>query len=603
MCGIYLRISENSSNIQISEFDKNILEQLNSRGPDGTFSEKGHAGRFFFGFTRLAIRALETGDQPYFDTRFISVFNGEIYNTDVLSKKINDKFPKEKLPEGDMQLLGLWIYLFGPDSINSVTGMFAGYIKIDSKIYAFRDRVGEKPLYYGFYEDIFFISSLLPKIAYTNINLNSEVFMSGLLQNELSESISVLPPGTYIEIECSSEISKNSIIKHKYWEWPTRKTFLNGDKFKTFKQNTIEAIKSQLVSDVGMSVLLSGGIDSGIVAAIARNEIGPSLQAFTLSFKDSDYDEARNAAVSAKHLRMKHEIFDIDYEDLAQNVHPVLESMDIPIFDTGALSLFTLAKKVSNTHKVALTGDGGDELFRGYSLYSNVLMLNILSNLPLDKPISFLGKIIDRFHVNNGEYLGMDLKIQRALSVTSNRSVNSYYGAIGPFGGSALFDLICKRNYPNQEKYRKIITRNNMEKYFAEQVLPKIFLVKSDRMSMANGLELRAPFLDYNLIESAYDLSKFRISFKSKKANLKELGKEFLPTQILKQPKHGFSTPFHKVVKYLEIPDWKSHQDEEELSHYNKIWNNARNEIESASTPAWALLVKEHFFKKGLLLI
>lgn len=597
MCGVYLRISDKSLSQTLSEFDSKNLEQLRKRGPDGTYFLESESVFSLYGFTRLAIRALANGNQPYSNERFISVFNCEIYNTVYLEKKINTLYPKETIPEGDAQLLGLWLYLFGPQAIKEVVGMFAGYIKIGTKIYAFRDRVGEKPLYYGFFDHIFFISSNFPSSFNEFSEISDTTLISGLHSSNLSKDTFVIEPGTYIEIEENSIILNKKIRIYRYWYWPKRNLCFNGKKYGQFEQVVIESVKSQLVSDVGISILLSGGIDSGLIAALARQEIGQSLKAFTLAFKDSKYNESNLAIKTAQHLNLQHEVIEVSDEELARNVQPALDAMDIPIFDTGALSLFTIAKEVAKENKVSLTGDGGDELFRGYSIFNYVFFLNLLAKTPSKIPVKGLIYLIEKYFAKADEYLGTELKLKRALSVTTNHRINPYYGAIGPLGGTELFDLICRRVMEKSSHNLKFISKNNLENFFINEILPKIYLVKADRMSMAHGLELRAPLLDFRVIESAFSLSKLSLHLSERKANLRKMAKSYLPEEVLTQ-KHGFSTPFHKVIKYLDMPDWTSYKNEEELSYFIKIWIDAKSGKESASAPAWSLLVREHFFKK-----
>jgi len=186
-------MSKNVLSKNIKNFDSLILEQLKVRGPDGTNLVSDTSTNIQYGFTRLAIRAIDNGNQPYQNERFISAFNGELYNSDFLVSKIKEKFPTETIPDGDMQLLGLWLYLFGPEAISKTVGMFAGYITIGSKIFAFRDRVGEKPLYYGYFDDIFFISSVLPNTIYNKIALKENTILSGLSEYKISDSIYMLP--------------------------------------------------------------------------------------------------------------------------------------------------------------------------------------------------------------------------------------------------------------------------------------------------------------------------------------------------------------------------------------------------------------------------
>ena len=600
MCGVYLRIAQNKES-WIVNFDNQNLKQIENRGPNGLTSKINSSGQILYGFTRLAIRSLENGSQPFIENRFTSVFNGEIYNTKELSEKIKLHFPDEVIPESDTKLLGLWLFLFGPQSITQVIGMFAGYIHIGSKIYAFRDRVGEKPLYFGFYKDLFFISSNLLTFINNDSVVSDFTLITGLLTSKITNEVSILEPSSFLEIDENTILFNKEVKVIKYWEWPRRSLFLNKTKSNDFELVLTSAIKSQLVSDVGMSVLLSGGIDSGIVAAIARQEFGPTLESFTLSFKDSVYSESLSARNTAKHLNLIHQTIEVSFEDLANNVGATLDAMDIPIFDSGALSLFSLCKEVSKSNKVSLTGDGGDELFRGYSVFDSVFIINLLSNLPAKIPILILLNLLNRYFSNSDNYIGPELKLSRALSITSNRENNPLYGAIGPLGGTDLYSLISKRyQLEAQQKKQKFISKRDVESFFTNEILPKIYLVKSDRMSMYHGLELRSPMLDFRVIESAFAFSEIDFLFKPKKDNLKKIALKYLSSEILIAKKHGFSTPFHKVVRYLDTPDWKSPKSDEELDKFNKIWFDARNGKESAGFPAWNLLVREHFFNRSL---
>jgi len=602
MCGVYLRVFNDSKNQSILDFDSENIKQIALRGPDELVTHENVNLKIMFGFSRLAIRSLNSGKQPFIEERFTSAFNGEVYNYDELKTKIESTFPNEYVPESDTHTLGLFLFLFGPQSISDVIGMFAGYLQIGSKIYAYRDRVGEKPLYYGFYQNSFFISSNLPKAAVSNELISDFTLISGLPSDDISQDVLAVSPGTYLEIELENLFTKKNFIVKRYWNWPRRNKFINKSKLGSFESTVVKSIESQLVSDVGMSVLLSGGVDSGIVAAIARKEFGTTLQSFTLAFKDSGYSEASQAIRTAHHLDLKHEIVNISFEELASNVNQVLDAMDIPIFDTGALSLFSLCKKISSDQKVSLTGDGGDELFRGYRVFDNALALSILSNIPLNVFISFCIDLIGRYGGKNDSYIGAELMLRRARSVNSNRTINPLFGAIGPLGGTELFDLVSRRNDFSVSRREIAVTKKTIEIFFIKEVLPKIYLAKSDRMSMSNGLELRSPLLDYRVIESAFGFSEINFYFKSRKQQLKKIASKYLPSEVINAKKHGFSTPFHKVVKFMDTPNWQSPQNRQELILFNKIWFDAKNGVESAGIPAWSLLVRENFYRRQLIL-
>lgn len=601
MCGVYLRISSDKNLDELSMFDEKNLNQLGCRGPDGIFQKKENFGRICYGFTRLGIRSLEKGNQPYGDKRFTSVFNGEIYNHNHLKNLIFEKFPEEVIPTGDMQLLGLWLYLFGPSAIKQVIGMFAGYVKVNDKVYAFRDRAGEKPLFYGFINNSFIISSNLPKDLGDKYLFSNLELISGFNDGKFGDKFFSLMPGTYLELDLQGLSTDKSVTLHTFWVWPQRQIFFHHNQpSNNFESTVTNSVKSQLVSDVGMGILLSGGIDSGLVAALARKEMGSSLVAFTLSFKGSVYDESKLARETSRHLKLKHEVIEIDFEELAENVKPTLEAMDVPIFDSGCLSLYTISKAVSKNNKVALTGDGGDELFRGYSIFKYPLLLNLIANLPSKFLIEVMSKIFTKKSNSGEQYLGLELKARRALSIASNRGFNPLFAALGPLGGTNLYDQICSELGVNLNRKSRYLSKNEIEQYYVKEILPKILLVKSDRMSMAHGLELRAPLLDYRVIESAFRFTALNLAFLPSKGELKKMANKHLPKSVLNAPKHGFSVPFQNVIKHLDTPNWKSHKSNAELNEFKKVWSLARQGNESAAIPAWNILVREHFFSRSL---
>jgi asparagine synthase (glutamine-hydrolysing) len=253
---------------------------------------------------------------------------------------------------------------------------------------------------------------------------------------------------------------------------------------------------------------------------------------------------------------------------------------------------------VSKSEKVALTGDGGDELFRGYSIFQQSLLINVVTTFNFNIPFKILLKIIDLMSDSKDDYIGKTLKLRRAQSITKNRDVNPLFAALGPFGGTELFDLIVKNLDARQRSSRKFISNKFIENYYINEILPKVYLLKSDKMSMAHGLELRAPLLNHKIIECAYEVPELQLIISKRKAKLKKMAERYLPKSILTSRKHGFSTPFHHVVRFIDDPVWLSHQSSDELAEHKRIWAEAKNGNEWAALPAWSLLVKEHFFKK-----
>jgi asparagine synthase (glutamine-hydrolysing) len=203
---------------------------------------------------------------------------------------------------------------------------------------------------------------------------------------------------------------------------------------------------------------------------------------------------------------------------------------------------------------VSLTGDGGDELFRGYRVFDNALALSILSNIPLNIFISFCIDLIGRYGGKNDSYIGAELMLRRARSVNSNRTINPLFGAIGPLGGTELFDLVCRRNDFSVSRREIAVTKKTIENFFIKEVLPKIYLAKSDRMSMSNGLELRSPLLDYRVIESAFGFSEINFYFKHVKDNFIKFH-IYIYIYILIYLVDSFHSIFHLVQSTLWRPN------------------------------------------------
>ena len=598
MCGVYLRICKR----EFCDFDHQDLEsltRLSHRGPDQTVLLN-EDSPIALGFTRLSIRALDTGVQPFHFNNGASAINGELYNQDEISSMLSG----DTKPDGDMQVLGQFLNEFGIESIVHADGMFAGYLLDYEKnqLHLFRDKVGEKPLYYRLSENHIEVMSENTFYQFFPSDHRSDLARAlfGFLPEDAVGVMGVkrVAPGSFITFDLGSFSSH----VRKYWEWPSRPRTQRdglGPDPGAFKENLYKSVKSRLAADVPIASFLSGGIDSAIVTKVAQDILGYRLPAFTLSFKNSNYDESRVARISADAIGCDWRLIEVDAETLSELVPSCIGSMREPVLDSACLSLFALSKVVSKEFKVSLTGDGGDELLQGYSLFDS------LGSLVWSSKFVKISRLMLQIAVNltqtnfGGSYLSRRMKLERAASVLKHSDLNPIVLALSPLGGTKLLDELIqvmehdfRRQYaakPNQ------LSSEYLEGFYRNEVLPHLYLEKADRMSMAHGLELRAPLLSPLLMDYSSRFTHSRIQKSERKFLLREFARDFLPSEVLTAKKHGFSPPLVQVIQQLKEPNWNLERLGMNCESLQQNWRLARNGSQNAAYAAWTVLVLNNF--------
>ena len=598
MCGVYLRICRNPA-CKIEHHDSETLNRISHRGPDGAQLIKNNSARAI-GFTRLAIRALDSGNQPNIFLSCISVINGELYNQSEISALLKTT----PTPVGDMQILGQYLSESGIDAIANADGMFAGLLIDDNKeqLHIFRDKVGEKPLFYRLTENHLEVLSEntfenKPTSDRTN---NAKRAVLGFLPNgtNYENSVKRVAPGTYITFDLKTFISQ----ENRYWEWPNRPragTYKTKVELKTFKEILYSSVESRLAADVPVASLLSGGIDSAVITKVAQDILGYSIPAFTLAFKNSSYDESNAARLSAKAIGCELKVIEIDAETISRIVPSCIKSMKEPILDSACLSLYSLCAEVSKDFKVALTGDGGDELFQGYSLFESLNSLGFARKVPrlskfmIQMVLNFPGNLFERSYISNF------MKFERVNSILKHPDLNPIILALSPFGGTNLLDDAIASLDPEFKIHLNVATNNTSAKYlenfYRVEVLPHLYLEKADRMSMAHGLELRAPLLAPQLIGCASRISQSELIKSERKVLLRKFAAEFLPPEVIAAKKHGFSPPLAEIIKHLEEPVWNLAYLGLSQESLKQNWQLALKGNENASYAVWAALVLNYY--------
>ena len=590
MCGI-LGISSKNSLISEHQF-RASLEMLHHRGPDNTGVIYDKELNLALGLKRLSIIDLSAnGSQPMEDqeNRIQLIFNGEIYNYKELRKDL-EKLNHEFTSASDTEVLLHGYTEWGKDLFEKLSGMFAFAIvdKLKNEIVLVRDRAGEKPLFYSILNgELFFSSEIKPLINFPGLSKDinplslNQLFEFGYTPRSSSifRDIRKLAPGTTLTFNLKT---REHIIED-YWEISERilKTNLKLNVDESIEKNLVsqleglleKSVNSQLNADVPIGIFLSGGMDSSLITAIA-SRLRDKINTFTVIFSHyKKFDESSHARLVANTFATNH------HELEANSINPAIIDeltyfFDEPMFDSSMIPTYLLSKTVSSSCKVALTGDGGDELFGGYPHYNKLLRLRKISNyIP----------IIIRKGVSSvcNNLLPIGFRGKKTIELLSSDFVNSYPNIAEFFSNSdrkELFnnskfktqkiDTLIESNVPVIEDYISRATFSDFQNYLSEDLL-----VKVDRASMANSLEIRSPFLDREIIEFSFlNLpSSLKVEKNERKIILKKLAEKILPPTFQKDRKQGFSLP---LGSFLLEEDWYDYFHQKIIDSDQDIFNH-----------------------------
>lgn len=560
---------------------KENIRKMNSRmahrGPDAEGVLALEDGRVALGHRRLSIVDLSAnGAQPMesHSGRYAIAYNGEIYNY----KKIAAKLIEEKRVAGfrgtsDTEVLLEAIEAYGvEDAIAMCKGMFAIalYDKKERELFLLRDRVGEKPLYYGFSKGAFVFASEIGSIAaldgFENV-VNTDVldiyFTHGYIPAPYSiyRDIYKLEPGTILRIKCPYE--KKDISVTAYWSMKEAAKKGQENLFRGSREEAAEelerllkeSIREQMVADVPVGAFLSAGIDSSTVVALMQSLNKRKVRSFTIGMTEKGYNEAEAAKEIAGHLGTEHTELYITEEDAVAVIPGLAYMFGEPFADSSQIPTYLVSKMTREHVTVSLSGDGGDELFCGYTSYESVDRIwNKMKGIPyfVRKPCSSL--ILHSPLAKNPIY----------------RTKGTLLGAKGPgrlYEISYETDPLTKRISRNhtfcpykynefQEGYLKE-TNHNIMLMDMQMYHPDDILVKVDRAAMAVSLETRVPMLDKDVVEFAWSLPiEYKREGKKGKKVLRDVLYKYVPREMMERPKKGFSIPIDKWLLKPGLREW-----------------------------------------------
>ena len=577
MCGIAGLISQVPINSQKIDSFENVLRSFDHRGPDYSDTWIDNSSNIILGHNRLSIIDLSaSGHQPMssMSGKLKIVFNGEIYNFQYLKKKLDSVKEIRWKGSSDTEILIEHIDHFGlSNTLESIEGMFAFALwDIEKKnLQLVRDRAGEKPLYYALLNGEFIFASEIHEINnfFMNaLNIDHKALEQYIKKSCISapssifEEIKKLEPGQTLKFDATKF---NFSVSH-YWvvkdiiqkETKRRSIKLDNTSAKKSTLNILkEVVDSQIISDVPIGAFLSGGIDSTLISAIANDSLGGKLNTFSISFDDKSFDESSHAKVVADKLKTNHIEFKLHEDEALSLLKQVPYIYDEPFADSSQIPTLLLCRESRKYITVALTGDGGDEVFGGYNRYiygpkflslkkiiPNKLFTSFGINIFAKPLIKLMTKL--RFLPASSQ-----LRLSRFVDVfRSSKDLSGFYENITDL--SNLSDeLLIKKSYENipSTDNEEIIDLdiNDQEAlmmYDFMSYLPSDILTKVDRSSMHFSLETRAPFLDRRTVEHAWSLNiSHKIKRNSGKHVLKEIINDFIPINLIDRPKQGFSIP------------------------------------------------------------
>ena len=550
-----------------------MTRALEHRGPDGEGIYEDESAHVFFGHRRLAIVDLVGGYQPMpnEDHTILVIFNGEIYNHATLRKELISRGHVFRTDHSDTEVLVHGYEEWGEDLPARLNGMFAFaiYDKPHRRLFLARDRFGEKPLYYLMRPGLFAFASELTAmlkhpLASHSLDIRSvqKFFAHGYLPapNALYEHCRKLPGGCHLSYDTTS----GSFSIQRYWRFnmepDERLTEADDDRLADeLRALLIQAVERRLMSDVPLGLFLSGGIDSAAVLAAATKLRGrDSVETFTVGFTERSFDESGHARSIAQMLGSRHHDEILDLSKARDLIPIVLKKMDEPLGDASLLPTYLLSMFTRKSVKVALSGDGGDELFAGYDPFKALVPARIYERFVPSNIHLLLRRLVGVIPMSTAN-MSFDFKLRRTLIGLSHSQPLWNPIWLAPLEPRDIDDIF-EHPLPPEELYEEVLTLwqsgeakdlvDRTLEFYTNFYLQDDILMKVDRAAMMNSLETRAIFLDNDLVEFCRRLpNRFKIRRGQRKYLLRRALRGLVPDNVLVRPKKGFGIPLAKWLR------------------------------------------------------
>jgi asparagine synthase (glutamine-hydrolysing) len=614
MCGITGTFHPTENVFSLEHFANRASEKLQHRGPD-------HEGKLNTAHCLLRHRRLsiidcsEAAHQPFVaqNGRYALVFNGEIFNYKQLREEFKSVVFKSN---SDTEVLMQGLILHGKNFLHRLNGFFsiAFFDQEENTLLLARDRFGEKPLFWSKQKDTLYFASELESLLQYPIEkeIDKRALQYLISLSYIPAPLSIVNGVFQLQAGCILEYGKQG-LQLENWYAPENATFdpKHFSGIQTIQAQLRErmeiATERRMVADVPLGSFLSGGIDSTIVSALARQQKS-DLQTFSISFPDAPHrDESQYAQIAAKHIGSRHECIPVTEKELSEALENMLHYSSEPFADSSSLVVGLLSEKVKKNMTVALSGDGADELFGGYNKHRAHLLARRagLKNTFL----YWLGFALPKGKNGRSDKWARIARYTRGLQMPDQLR----YFEWASWTNSDLAFSLLKDPFSYNERTELIamispfLRKGNLEEILRNDVflvLGNDMLTKIDRMSMAHALEIRSPFLDHELVEYALRIPAHqKLDSKQGKKILRQTFQKELPEAILNREKQGFEIPLESWISGSLLPrfkqDWLAPEfiQKQGLFHPQNIAALLSNPVQNAHT-LYTLMIFQSWYKR-----
>ncbi|HAP01407.1 MAG TPA: asparagine synthase (glutamine-hydrolyzing) [Bacteroidetes bacterium] len=631
MCGIAGIYSLKNENRKWFDSLQSVTDSLKKRGPDaGNIWQNNNVA---LAHRRLSIIDVsENANQPLWDEskNYCIIFNGEIFNYRELKTELV-KQGVSFLTQSDTEVVLQLFIREGEKFLNRLNGFYALaiYDSINNKMLVARDRYGVKPLYYFFDESVFVFASEMKGMV--NFPVNREIDLVSLSlyfrlnyipqPRSIFKNIKQLNPGSYFFLD-----GKSPVEEKKFYSIPfVSSKKIHAHDYEESKKKLVEltddAVKRRLISDVPLGAFLSGGIDSSVVVAMAARHTD-HLKTFSIGFRDEPFfDETQYAELVARKFKTEHTVFSLTTDDLLHDLFDVLDYIDEPFADSSAIPVHILSRHTREKVTVALSGDGADELFGGYM--KHVGEYKIRNAGTVEKIISSFDFLLRAMPQSRNGKISNTIRRMNKLSQGMKMNVKDRYWKFCTIGGDEYVNNLLQDKWKTNSNelqiekeffLKPLNTSDDMNEVLLADmtlVLPSDMLTKVDRMSMANSLEVRTPFLDYRMVDFAFSLpAGYKINGNSRKRIVQDAFREILPKELYNRPKQGFEVPLlnwfrTKLKNTIDELTSKEFIESQSVFNYNSILKlkeklHSNNPGDSAAQ-IWAIIVFQYWWKRFMI--
>ncbi len=539
------------------------------RGPDagGLFSFT----NCILGHRRLSILDLsEAANQPMVseDGKTAIVFNGEIYNFQNIRRRLEKAGVVFRTTSDTEALLELY-RLDGADMLDQLNGMFSFAIWDDnaSRLFVARDRLGKKPLYYAFEQGVLYFASELNAILKSGLHreFSSQALHEYLLYDFIPAPHTILRNVQKLPAGHTATFGRHGLSVKRYWDLPEPMSGMDYTHSRAELAVLLEdAVSLRLISDVPLGAFLSGGLDSTLITALMAQRMNTPVKTFSIGFPGTSHDESHWARLGAAHVGSDHTAKAADFGRIRELFPRIVSHLGEPFADSSALPTWMLCEHTRSKVTVALSGDGGDELFAGYERYLARRLQSYYELLPGVFRRQFVERLA-RFLPSDTEYYGVSYSKKLKLFLAACNRLQCDPLALVPntFTHAEIRRLTDCDYVATNDPVPAIAAQwmgldpvsrmmfADIKTYLAEDILTKV-----DRMSMAHALEVRSPLLDYRIVELACKMPlRFKMNAVSTKRILRDCALGLVPQPIIERKKYGFQAPFGLKIKG-ELKDW-----------------------------------------------